>query len=204
VALSKERQVYISVLTLGLGALIADRVFVLDEGPASASAADLLVSSGAGARATAAPAAAIEGFPERLRRRAEELPGADGDAFLIPAAWLPAPRVPAPETPEASQEAPADELAGLFTLSSIAGSTDAGKQAAVLNGSLITRGDHFDLRDGKCVRARDAAKAAFVLDEVAQDSVRVRVIADGSVLTLRLRTEGIENGRIQTRARSPR
>ena len=203
-ALSKERKVYISVLTLGLGALIADRVFVLDDGPASASAADLLVSSGASARPATHLTPPAEGFPELLRRRAEGLPEADQDAFLIPASWLPAAKVAMQEAPRESEHAAADELAEHFSLSSIAGSTDAGRQAAVINGALISRGDHFDLRDGRCVRARDPGQAAFVLDEVAQDSVRVRVVADGSMLTLKLKTEGLENGRIQTRARSPR
>ncbi len=201
-ALSKERKVYLSVLTLGLGALAADRFFVLDEGPASASAADLLVKSDA----TSTPAAAspAPSFPEKLREQAASLSAeaAAGDVFMIPAAWLPKPAASSePEPEQARSEDVSLAFADQLSLSSIAGSASGGVQSAVINKLLLSRGDRFDVRDGK---ARRSEHGAFELVEVTAESVKVRLVDTGATATLGIKTEQSADSRIQTRTRPSR
>lgn len=205
-ALSKERKLYISVMGLGLAALAADRLLVLDDGPAAASAADLLVTPAHRAEA-APPAPPPPSFPERLRERAQSTLAAQPkspDAFLIPASWLPKPAQVQVEQAAPAQEQLSDRDAALFSLSSVAGSADRGFVAAVLNGTLVSKGDRFALREGKVVRVHQGAQGMYLLEEVSKDSVQLRVLSDDRVVTVQLKSDPAGNVFLETRQRQSR
>lgn len=205
-ALSKERKVYCSVLALGLAALVLDRS--LQGGPAAASAADLLVASGATAHAPATTSPPAPGFPARLRERSESLDAASShasDAFAVPASWLNAKA----STADEDQPAPAEtadprvaELVGKLTLGSVMGSAERGFDSATINGTPIRKGEGFELGDKRAARSQDQDAAPLFLEEIGADFVQVRVAADNSLHTIRLKNESLTNGgRLQTRPR---
>lgn len=210
-AISKERTVYISVLSLGLAALAGDRLF---GGPAEASAADpsaLLMQSDL-PRATTRPSSPA-GFPQRLRAKAGELPEERGsDAFLIPTAWLPQKQPAALAAPEAEIAGEqTEDLAAFFTLSSVYaasgrnasdhGAAGRGYVSAVINKTLLEKGSAFDLRGERAVRAGPGSTGAFVLEEIDSGHVTIRIVGDNSLVQVHLKSEVPGNARIETRAR---
>ncbi len=130
--LSKQRQVYVAIMGLGLAAVAVDRLW-LSAGPSHASAA-ATPQELASATPPAKPVsdAAVVSISKRLETAQASL---GTDAFVIPASWQP----PAPPPEAEAAESHSEPSAQKHQVTSVVGGGAA--IAAVIDGEVIRLGE---------------------------------------------------------------
>lgn len=178
---TNRRKLAVSVLALGVAALVVDR-FVLgpgNSGPASVNAETALVQEPA-AKPSPAARSASASLAQRLKAIAVDLdraeqaktmgPPAFSDAFAVPVAWKPAEQ---PDAKGREKPAPADPSMPEVKLTSLS------KVMAVINGAGLQVGESVSFGEGK---------SAMTVKLVSIDIVSRTAVAEvqGKAVTLEL------------------
>ncbi|CAG0996386.1 hypothetical protein PHYC_02589 [Phycisphaerales bacterium] len=182
---TNRRKFAVSILALGVVALVVDR-FVLgpgESGPATASAEAVPAAKSAVAAARAPARCAETSLAERLKAIASDLDRTDpvakptegppvfSDAFAVPVSWRPA--APSNLSNHDANAKPTDPLLPELKLTSIS------SVLVVISGVKVKAGETIDFGEG-------ASKCTLRLVSIDREDRKVVVQANGKFLTLEL------------------
>ncbi len=183
--LTNQRKGVAIVLGLGVLALGIDR-FVLradESGPAAASASpvdlDTPQSSGnAVAQSPIQPASQGPTLSDRLERHRHSS-GDIGDAFAVPASWIPPAKIETPIAIKVETNDPLDELVAKMKLTAVAPSRQGVASTALINGRTLVQGAAGNVDIG------NESYAIELISTNGHESAVIRFVSSGREVTLK-------------------